>query len=861
MKKFIVTFLILSFILILNTSTSYAQNGTIPLFSLKTNKLSLERPAHPGNPFNRAGRKFVILADESGIFEAWAYPLKLFRNFQLSFLTEDSTRPIQGKDIVRYITVTPEATTLTYTYQSFTVKVVYITPVKEPGAMLLLNVDSTQPITIVCGFIPVLQPMWPAGIGGQYAFWNNELKAYIISEPTGKNTGIIGSPAASGISYTPAHMLSDNPSEFKIKIDDPDKFRDKYISICMAGGIGSRADITAIYNSLLQDPESHYLKTWEHYQNLIKSTLQVHTPNKSLDKALEWAKVTFDNLLVDNPNLGMGLVAGLGASGTSGRPGFGWFFGGDTYINCLSILSYGDFSTCRTALAFTQKWQRDDGKMSHELSQAEGYINWWNDYHYGYIHGDTTPYYIVAMHEYMRYSGDSEFIRKSWESLTRAFNWCLKTDTNKDGLMDNKKAGLGALEYGALTGIETDIYLAAVWVKACESMAKMSHAINDLKFADLAGKAFVQAEKTFKEKFWNEESRFYAYAFNSSGEHVKEISPWNAVGLMWQLGTEENSRLSLEKLCSGEILTDWGIRSISNKSVFFQPLNYNYGAVWPFLSGWVNTALFKNHMPQQGYTLLCSTAGHTFTHNLGCVTEVFSGALHVWPQEAVSQQGFSSAGIVLPFIRGLFGLESDDQNKKITFSPHFPADWEHAEISNLRTGIGIFSLLYNRQNERIKVDIFSQNSQGFKLHFAPVLGLGSKIHSLKADGKPAEFTVENNNQIVLMETEIDLNQEHTVIELEFTPSVEILPVIPVSRVGDRNRGLKLVHLSEQSQKLTILVQGLPGYDYSLSLLNSEKILSVEGAKLENGSLHFTIPDSDKKDFIPYKIILQIDSIH
>ena len=279
--------------------------------------------------------------------------------------------------------------------------------------MLLLNVDSTQPITIVCGFIPVLQPMWPAGIGGQYAFWNNELKAYIISEPTGKNTGIIGSPAASGISYTPAHMLSDNPSEFKIKIDDPDKFRDKYISICMAGGIGSRADITAIYNSLLQDPESHYLKTWEHYQNLVKSTLQVHTPNNSLDKALEWAKVTFDNLLVDNPNLGMGLVAGLGASGTSGRPGFGWFFGGDAYINCLSILSYGDFSTCRTALAFTQKWQRDDGKMAHELSQAEGYINWWNDYHYGYIHGDTTPYYIVAMHEYMRCSGDSEFIRRS----------------------------------------------------------------------------------------------------------------------------------------------------------------------------------------------------------------------------------------------------------------------------------------------------------------------------------------------------------------------------------------------------------------------------------------------------------------
>jgi glycogen debranching enzyme len=857
MKKFVLSGLFIVLWALICTKPAYPQNGTIPFFLLKTNEISLEHPAQPGNPFNKAGRKFVILADESGSFEAWAYPLKLFRNFQVSFLTGDSTRLISGKDTVRSISVTPEAVTIRYTYQSFTVEASYITPIDEPGALLLFHVDSTQPLTIVCSFIPVLQPMWPAGIGGQYAYWNNELKAYVISEPTGKNHGIVGSPAASGISYTPAHMLSDNPNEFKIEISDPDKVRDKYIPLCIAGGMGSRAEVISVYNRLLEDPKSQYLKNFEHYQKLRKNTLQVKTPNQALDVAFEWAKVTFDNLLVNNPNLGTGMVAGLGASGTSGRPGFGWFFGGDAYINSLSILSYGDYPTCRTALAFTQKWQRDDGKMSHELSQAEGYIDWWNDYHYGYIHGDTTPYYIAAMHDYMRYTGDVEFIRTSWESLTRAFNWCLQTDANQDGLMDNKKAGLGALEYGALTGIETDIYLAAVWVKACESMAKMSQAVKDSKFAELAGETFIEAQKAFKEKFWDAEKRFYSYAFNSNGEHVKEISPWNAVGLMWKLGTEENSRLSLEKLCSGEIMTDWGIRSISNKSSFFQPLNYNYGAVWPFLSSWVNTALFKHHMPQQGYTLLCSTAAHTYTHNLGCLTEVFSGTHNVWPQEAVSQQGFSSAGIILPFIRGLLGLEGDAHNKTIVFSPHFPADWDHVEISNLKIGTGIFLLSYKRENNRITVDILSQNSKGFKLHFVPALGLGSKIHSLKIDGSPVDFTVEGKNQAVLLEAEIDLSREHTVIEIEFTPSLEILPVYPVSKVGDRNHGLKLIHLSKQSNELIIRVEGLSEQYYTLSLLNSEKILSAEGAELKNGLLFFTIPEKNSGDFSPHTIRLFI----
>ncbi|MCK4296870.1 MAG: hypothetical protein KAX28_09490, partial [Candidatus Marinimicrobia bacterium] len=326
MKKiFSVSVLICSFLLV---SVSFAQDGLIPGFKLEANDLELHRLALPSTPFNKVGRKFAILGFESGSFEAWAYPLKLFRNFDLSFFIGSSTRPIHGKDIVRYISVTPEATTLTYTYQSFTVRAIYLTPINESGALILLDVDSMEPLTIVCGFLPVLQPMWPAGIGGQYAYWDNKLKAYIISESTGKNHGLVGSPAASGISYTPAHMLSDVPNEFRIEVRDPKFVAGKYIPIIIAGGKGKMDDVKEVYQRLSRDLETYYRKTAKYYRNLRLRTLQIETPNRELNLAFEWAKVTFDNLLVDNPVLGKGLVAGLGASGTSGRPGFGWFFGG-----------------------------------------------------------------------------------------------------------------------------------------------------------------------------------------------------------------------------------------------------------------------------------------------------------------------------------------------------------------------------------------------------------------------------------------------------------------------------------------------------------------------------------------------------
>ncbi|MBU4444399.1 hypothetical protein KJ656_04865, partial [bacterium] len=278
-KKISVLMILFNFLLV---SVSLAQDGLIPTFKLEANDLELHRLAQPSTPFNKAGRKFAILGFESGSFEAWAYPLKLIRNFEFSFLVGSSTRPIHGKDIVRYISVTPEATILTYTYQSFTVRAIYITPFDEPGAIILLDVDSTEPLTIICGFLPILQPMWPAGIGGQYAYWDNNLKAYIISEPTDNNHGFVGSPAASGISYTPAHMLSDAPNEFKIDLKNPETVIDKYILIIIAGGKGKRDNVMEIYQRLSRDPETYYNRTAEHYHNLRLRTLQIETPNREL---------------------------------------------------------------------------------------------------------------------------------------------------------------------------------------------------------------------------------------------------------------------------------------------------------------------------------------------------------------------------------------------------------------------------------------------------------------------------------------------------------------------------------------------------------------------------------------------------
>lgn len=845
MKK---TFIILMGLILTFNFLYSEEKGFIPAFKIEKSDIQLERLARPGTPFNKVGRRFALLGDESGSFEAWAYPLKLIRSFQFSFFTRESTRPIHARDIVHRISVSPWATTLTYTYQSFTVQAVYITPVKEPGSLILLSIDSSVPLTIVCGFLPVLQPMWPAGIGGQYAYWDNKSKAYVISEPTGKNHAFVGSPAASGLSYTPAHMLSDSPNEFKIEIKDPEEVKNRFIPICIAGGKGKRDQTASVYQKLQQDPEYYYQEVKEHFKNLSQNTLQLMTPNPKINLAFEWAKVTFDNLIVDHPELGKGIVAGLGASGTSGRPGFGWFFGGDSYINSFSMLSYGAHQEVKEILAFNQKWQRDDGKMAHELSQAQGYIDWWEDYPYGYIHGDTTPYYIAAMYDYMKLSGDTDFIEQSWPSLAKAFQWCLSTDKNKDGLMDNSSAGLGALEYGALTGIETDIYLGAVWVRAAQSMEALSRILDKTDFYKQAVLVSQKAQHAFDEKFWDPENQFYAYAFNNKGETVKEISPWNAVGLMWGLGDKQRTRLSLERLSSSELTTDWGIRSISPHSQYFQPLNYNYGAVWPFLSSWVTTALYKHHMPLSGYPLLLSTVNHTFDHALGCVTEVFSGIRNVWPQEAVPQQGFSTAGAVLPLVGGLIGLEGDAHSKHIIFAPHFPGNWKHVNIKHYRVGNAKFSFDYKRNESTVFVNIMPENAQDYEMQFAPCLAKGTQVNQVQVNGTEVPFHSIEQHQVTQVIAQFPVDSQPLQVQISFEPCLEILPVIPSVRVGEPDSGLKIISLDKSEQTMNLMVEGISGKSYRLDVMHPEVIDKIKGAVIDSGQLVLTIPDDSAGEF-------------
>ena len=199
-------------------------------------------------------------------------------------------------------------------------------------------------------------------------------------------------------------------------------------------------------------------------------------PDAALQQAYDWARISTIQGMVNNPYLGSGLVAGYRTSGVSQRPGFAWFFGRDSLWTSLALNAEGDYSTTRTALDFIGKFQREDGKVPHEISQSASLVPWFKDYPYAYVSADATPLYIIAMNDYASQSGDVAFARAKWDNVWRAAQF-LRATYDAQGLAQNAGSGHGWVEGGPLLPVKNEYYQAGLGVEALRALSNLARVL------------------------------------------------------------------------------------------------------------------------------------------------------------------------------------------------------------------------------------------------------------------------------------------------------------------------------------------------------------------------------------------------
>ena len=800
--------------------------ATIAPFALGASPLALRGEVRPGAFISAVGRRAIAMGTEDGRFELWSWPIKWLHDFELSFRIPKYTEPIAGHSVAHSVVERPEGVTIEYDYEQFTVKQHVFVPLELPAIVMLLEVDAIRPMEIVARFAADIHLAWPAGLGGQYLIWNDPARAFLMSEGSQRINAYLGSPAITQASDVLAHMLAAAPPQFAMSVggvgqqytaprlsEPPGRGIDEhvaYIPIVLAGGEMSRDSALALYKSLTRPgvAEREWKRRVAHEDSLRGHALALHSPDPLLDRAVEYAKVNLDESYVCNPDLGCGVVAGYGLSGpASDRPGFGWFFGGDAAINSFAMVGDGQSDLVRDGVfRFFAKYQRKDGKITHEISQGAGWIDWFGKYPYAFFHGDTSPFWVLAFGEYWRQTADTALVRELWPNIKRAMAWSRATDTDGDGLMENPKAGAGALEVGDLQiGILSDVYLSGVWASALDRYARMADALGEHAVADSARAVRTTALHTMESRLWMPKLGQYAFALLQDGSVNDNLTAWPATAMAFDTFDREHGAQMAARLASSEIMTDWGARPLAASSKLFDPLHYNNGAVWPFVTGWVSLAAYRYHNPLAGKFALDAIARTGFDESRGRNPEVISGRLYKPLDTAVPQQFFATSMVLTPLIRGLLGLDVDAPAHKLTLAPHLPPDWDSLRVEHVPIGRRSIDISLRRTSGHLVAELASSgpgDAAPIDVVFSPALPLGAST-SVTVVRTPGDVHATVQGAL----------RDRLTLDVPYAGGWSIVPPAMPAQIGQRSQAPRVLSERLTDGQYVATLEGIAGRTY------------------------------------------------
>lgn len=790
---------------------------SVSRFDVTASPIQLEGPVRPGEYVGVTGPRSAWLGTETGPAELWVHPLKVAKEFQLHFKVPEYRQPVPGVNVARTVTVRPEATTITYTHQDFTVREHIIAPRDEAGLLVLLEVDTFVPLEVVVQFQPVLQYMWPAAFGGQYVFWDEASHAFVLSESLQRRNAVIGTSWPSQGEAHPAHRLSEAPATFVIPVDSA-RAANEFIPIAIAAGTAPRDEVFASYRRLLSNAASYYEESREWATGVLASSTTIDSPDDALDLALEWSKINLEEQRVCNPDLGCGFVAGWGISGTSTRPGFGWFFGGDAAITSLAMDATGQWAPVAEDLRFLARYQRDDGKITHEISQAAAHVPWFTDYPYPYYHADTTPYWMVALWKYWKASGDDATLNELWSNFRRAWAWCLTAETDGDGIIENTVGGYGAIEVGGLgEDLHQDIYLAAVWIAALEATEDIARHMGDDDLAADATRVRTRALATLNEDYWLPEADQHAFGLMSGRRTNANLTAWPGTAASFRVLDPPRAERTLRKLATDSITADWGARLLSFGSDLYDPTHYNNGAVWPFMTGFVAWGQYQYRRPWSGWTLVNAVKQHTFDWSRGRYPENFSGAYYSPMDATVPQQFFAASMLAMPLLRGVLGWEPDAPNARATLAPQLPPSWPRLTVRRLSVGPTSLSVDLE-QGVSGSVTRLSADGPTMTVDLVLAVPAGARDVRVEVDGAAAgNAGVSAGLHDEVARVSIPVSTRSTEVRVRWTggltvdhPGVTLVP-------GQRSGGLRVIDFRAVDGGWELTVEGDAGRDYSLDV--------------------------------------------
>jgi glycogen debranching enzyme len=771
------------------------------------------------------GRRSAIFGYSENGLEIWAYPLQLAASFSVAFRQQHGTTEIDGRNVLRRIRYSPEAVTRIYVGPDFIVRENLFVPLEAPGAIVSYEVDGARPVDIVVRFTPVLNLMWPGGIGGQEAAWNDAASGYLLSEPLHRYTALVMSPDIIAHDETPnaTRPVGESPGvAFTIRARS-----DHAAVVVMAAGL-SGEDPAGIAKELLSNRSALENAAAEHYEGVLDQGLQIDTPDPEVDRALAWSQVALEQAWVCNRDIGCGQVAGYGPSRKARRPQYDWFFAGDGMVATRALLAAGRYERAREELELILKFQdRKTGMIWHELSQSAGAVEW-RKYPYMYVHVDLSYDFLDIVAEYYSVTGDLAFVKKNWDALQSAYRYCQSLLDPKDGLPRIPGDKQGGNEQDALSD---ELTLSAGWVAAAEAFTALATGAGRHAAARAALDASKRARQAVAAKYWDDRRRFWISGHTRSGAPVmdRDIRPMGVV--QESLFSAEQRSAVLDQVASSDFQTDWGTRGKAASDPTYDPNSYASGSVWGLGTAGVASAFWVEHRPATAFPIWSALVAWSSLDSPGHMHETLAGDFYHEEVESVPEQTWSSASFLTAAVQGLLGLRVDGVARHLHFAPHLPPVWNKINLRRIRVGGSEVTLDLAQSAGEMTLHIRNEGAP-LRTSFEPELPLGAKVRSARVDEREIAATLVQHSQDTHAHVVFDLPRGDILLRIAYSGGVAIVPAAPRPVIGEGSRATKIVGVTLKDRVYTIELDHLPSESARFELRTPWKIEDVRGATFE-----------------------------
>ncbi|HEY9791615.1 MAG TPA: glycogen debranching N-terminal domain-containing protein [Candidatus Obscuribacterales bacterium] len=346
------------------------------------------------------------------------------------------------------------------------------------------------------------------------------------------------------------------------------------------------------------------------------------------------------------------------------------------------------------------------GKILHELRSDQLTLEGKLPYSPYYGSSDSTPLFLVLLHEAYLWTGDAGMVRSLEKAARDALKWMDEFgDADGDGFIEYKtkspkglrnqcwKDSSNSIMYANGKIAEPPIAVCEIQGYAYDAKVRTAYLAEKIwKDEKLAKKLRQEAQKLkerFNEDFWTDRDGGYAVLALDKDKNQVDSHTSNMGQLLWSgILTKEHAAQVVQQLFKEDLYSGWGVRTMSTSDRGANPIGYHIGTVWPHDNSLIVAGLTNYGYRDEANKIAANLieAAHYFEYRLPEAFAGYSRSQFAYPVEyptACSPQAWA-AGAPALLLRCMLGLKADPEKRTLEVDAYLPKNIKYMQLKNLR---------------------------------------------------------------------------------------------------------------------------------------------------------------------------------